>query len=258
MTAFRSYLYAAYMVATTVLLAAVLWPTLLMRQRDALFAIRLWARTMLGGLKAICGLGWRTLGAERRPTGAALIASNHQSQWETIALCIAVPRPAFVLKSELMRVPIIGWWAARAGMIPIERDGGAASLRGLISVAKRRLAEGRQIIIFPEGTRTAPGQTTDYKPGAAALYSLLKIACTPVAHDSGRYWRHPGFRREPGDIRLSFLPEIAPGLRRPAFEDALRHAIRQESANLSPAAAGPVGAHAAEAPLSAPTPPQAP
>ena len=159
------------------------------------------------------------------PQGGALIAANHQSQWETIALYAMAPKPVMVFKKELTRIPVYGWWAARAGNIPVDRKGGAKALRAMTRAARARADAGEQIIIFPEGTRKKPGDPIALQPGVAGIYAAMNAPCTPVAHDSGRFWRFPGGEKIPGVITLRFLPAIAPGLDRKEFLRTLAASI---------------------------------
>ncbi|MEL7029594.1 MAG: lysophospholipid acyltransferase family protein, partial [Pseudomonadota bacterium] len=234
MQALRSYAFAVYITLATIVLAVVFLPTLLMGRRAAMYAIKVWARAFLDGLRRFCGLSYRVLDQENIPKSGAIVASKHQTQWETIALTLLLPDPVYIMKRELLWVPIVGWWAARGGMISIDRKGGAKALRRMTETAKRRIAEGGQIIIFPEGTRTPPGEQAPYKPGVAALYTQIGAPCAPVAHNSGCYWLHPGFRRVPGVIDIAFMPAIPPGAARRQFEAELRDRIETKALSLLP------------------------
>jgi len=232
MTALRSWAYALFMGVATVLMAIVFLPTLVLPRAAAEWACRLWARVMLGGLRAICGLRHEVIGAENRPTGGAIVAAKHQSAWETIALLADLPRPVVILKKELLAIPIYGWWARKCGHIPIDRSAGASALRRMTAAAARAIADGRQIVVFPEGTRVAPGETRPLQPGVAGLYQRTGATVTPAAHNSGVFWRHPGLRRDAGVIYLSYLEGIAPGLDRATFLSQLKRTLDDESARL--------------------------
>ena len=229
---FRSGAYAAFMVAVTLVMAIIFLPTLVLPRRYAEGASKVWARTMLWGLKTFCGLRHEVVGAENRPTGGAIVAAKHQSAWETIALIADLPRPVAILKKELLAIPIYGWWARKCGHIAVDRAAGAKALRQMTADAQAAIADGRQIIIFPEGTRVPPGETRPLQPGVAGVYQRTGATVIPAAHDSGAYWRHPGLRRAPGVIRLSYLSPIAKGLERKTFLSTLKRSIDEESARL--------------------------
>jgi 1-acyl-sn-glycerol-3-phosphate acyltransferase len=166
------------------------------------------------------------------PTGPALIASKHQSMWDTIIFTAILNDPAMVLKAELLWIPYYGWYSKKAKMIAIDRGAGASAIRRLSAQGKAALAANRQIVIFPEGTRSAPGTKLDYKPGVAALYRQLGVPCIPAAVNSGLYWPRRRFLRKPGTIVLEFLEPIAPGLDRQTFMAELETRIETATARL--------------------------
>jgi 1-acyl-sn-glycerol-3-phosphate acyltransferase len=242
MTALRSLLFALYFGGVSATMTIGLSPLLFFGPRRAIvWAMRCWASLVLGGLKFITGIRMEVRGAEHIPQGGALIASKHLSMWETMVFHLLLADPAMVMKSELRKVPLYGRYAERAQMIIVDREAGAKALRLLLAEAKARLAEGRQIVIFPEGTRVNPGAPPDYKAGVAALYGHLGVPCTPVALNSGLYWPRRGLTRRPGTIRIEFLPPIAPGLSRPAFMAALEAAIESATARLLNSCKEPCG-----------------
>jgi len=149
-----------------------------------------------------------------------------------MALYVALDAPATVLKRELLRIPFYGWFLWKATAIPIDRGAGAGALRKMAAAARPVLADGRPILIFPEGTRKKPGAAPDYKPGVAGLYGILDVPCVPVALNSGVYWT--GFLKRPGTIVLEFLEPIAPGLKREAFMGLLEQRIESPTAALLP------------------------
>jgi 1-acyl-sn-glycerol-3-phosphate acyltransferase len=151
---------------------------------------------------------------------------------DTVAPFDFLPEPAYVLKQELMRLPFYGWFAARAGMIPVDREAHSKALKQLVADSIRRLAEGRQIIIFPEGTRKLPGETGDYKPGVAALYRELAIPCIPMATNSGLFWPAHGLDWKPGAAVFELLEPIPPGLKRAEFMRQLEERIEVATARL--------------------------
>ncbi len=185
----------------------------------------LWARSVLVLLRYVCGIRARVRNPERLPTGPALVAANHQSMWETLFLCARLPNPYFVVKAELLRIPIFGFWLKRAGMIAIDRNQGPRALKRLITAARERLSDNGQIVIFPEGTRMPVGETTRFKPGIAGAYSGTNVPCIPIGHDSGRYWFHPGWQKRRGTVDIRVGTVLPAGMDRRAFLHALEQAI---------------------------------
>jgi 1-acyl-sn-glycerol-3-phosphate acyltransferase len=181
---------------------------------------------MLAGLRVLCGVDYRVAGAANIPRGAAIVAANHQSMWETIALLALLDRPAMVLKKELLGIPIYGWWAARTG-VPVDRKAGAKAMRLLRRQTQRHIARGDQIVVFPEGTRRRPGDPGPLLPGVAGMYLAANAPIVPVVHNSGEFWRHPGIERRPGMIAIRFLPPIPSGLDRRAMMNALAQGLRE-------------------------------
>jgi 1-acyl-sn-glycerol-3-phosphate acyltransferase len=171
-------------------------------------------------------------GLEKIPPGACLVASKHQAMLETLAPFLMFPEPAFVLKKELLSAPVLGWYAQRMRMIPIDREANAKALKDLMRAARVSRDEGRQIIIFPEGTRQAPGVKGEYKPGVAALYRDLGIPCVPMALDTGRVWSARGLMRRPGTCTIEVLDPIAPGLSRDEFMRTLEERVEAASTAL--------------------------
>jgi 1-acyl-sn-glycerol-3-phosphate acyltransferase len=201
-------------VAVTALLGVVGLPMLLAPRRRVMGFGRFWARCVLALLKAIVGLDGEVRGTEHLPRGPSIIAMKHQSAWDTLILPVVLGDPAVVLKRELLLVPFYGWYAARAGSIAIDRRGGAHALRRMVTAARRAASAGRPVVIFPEGTRTAPGHRLAYQPGVAALYQALQLPVVPAAVNSGLYWGRRSFVKRPGRVILAFLEPIAPGLPR--------------------------------------------
>lgn len=217
MIAVRSLLFVAWLYLSMALFAVGLSPALLMPHRYAMGVIRGWSRFVLFGLRWIAGVKVEFRGLEHRPTGAALIAGKHQGMLDVIAPFAVLPDNCFVMKKELMPLPFFGWFAWKTKMIPVDRSAGARALKDMVRHARERLAENRQILIFPEGTRQPVGAPPDYKPGIAALYRDLEVACVPMATNSGRHWPAHGFRRHPGTVVFEFLPAIPAGLKRAEF-----------------------------------------
>jgi len=228
----RSLAFAVWVYLALTVVGLVFLPTLLGPSRLVMVPARLWASLISWGLKVIVGVRIEIRGLEHRPVGAALIAAKHQGMLDIVTPYHMVRQPCFVLKQELIRLPLFGWYCARLGMIPVDRSAGSKALRSLVHGARQRIAEGRQVIIFPEGTRQAIGAAPDYKPGVAALYREMDMPVTPVATNSGECWPPKGFIRYPGLVVFEFLPPIPSGLKRASFMAALESSIEQASAAL--------------------------
>lgn len=248
MTLLRS---LAYMVWFWVVSAAmtIAWlPSLLGPRRRIVTGVEIWVRLLLWGARGICGLRHEVRGREHLPEGPAIFAGKHLSMWETMAVFLVLKDPAIILKRELLWVPLYGWYALKLRMISIDRAAAASALRAMVAQAKARIAEGRPIVIFPEGTRVAPGTRGDYKPGVAALYRQLDVPCVPFAHNSGVYWARKGPIRRPGTIVLEFLPPIPPGLSREAFMRTLETQIETAALRLAADAGADTATRAGTAP----------
>jgi 1-acyl-sn-glycerol-3-phosphate acyltransferase len=187
--------------------------------------VRLWTLTMKIGLLWIVGLDFEARGLENRPKGAALYVSKHQSAWDTFAFYLLLDDPNYTMKTELRRIPLWGWYADKCGAVFIDRAGGAGALKRLVRDVQDRLARGRQVIIFPEGTRTAPGARRPYLPGVAAIYSTTTAPVVPVAVNSGLFWGRRSFAKQPGRVTVEFLPAMPQGLARDAFMAELERRI---------------------------------
>jgi 1-acyl-sn-glycerol-3-phosphate acyltransferase len=199
---------------STALIGLAGLPVLLLPRPMVMRFGRFWARFVLALAKALIGLDGEIRGIEHLPHGACIIAMKHQSAWDTLILPVVLGDPAVVIKRELLWLPFYGWYASRAGSIAIDRGGGGGALRRMLAAARAAAAQGRPIVIFPEGTRTAPGQRPAYQPGVAALYQALGVPIVPAAVNSGLYWGRRSFVKRPGRIVLSFLEPIPPGLPR--------------------------------------------
>lgn len=210
----RSALFLIWFTAVSLVLNVVCLPLLIAPRQATVWAANKWARLILFGLKHIAGLGMEVRGFG--PKGSVLIAAKHFSMWETIALLVLLRDPAIVVKRELLWIPFYGWYCVKQDMIPVDRASGARAIRHMHAAAKRAVDAGRPIVIFPEGTRKKPGAPPDYKPGVAALYSLLGLPCVPMTHNSGLFWSG-WFLRKPGTIVVEFLEPIASGWPRHAF-----------------------------------------
>jgi 1-acyl-sn-glycerol-3-phosphate acyltransferase len=217
MTVFRSILFNVFLFGslTIFLFGAVLLLPLPERVMER--AVTGWTYVARWGLKLIVGLDHEVRGQDNLPDGPAILASKHQSAWDTMAFLWLFPRPVYVVKKELLSIPLWGWCAARCGHIPVDRAGGAGTLKQMVRSSRAALEKGRHVVIFPEGTRVAPGEKRPFHPGIAALYAQAAVPVVPVALNSGIFWGRRSFHKRSGRIVLEFLPAIPPGLDRKAF-----------------------------------------
>ncbi len=187
----------------------------LMVPRDRLMKYAaLWSRVVLAGLP-VCGVRVVVSGRENLPAGGAmLVASMHQSAFDTLLWLQLVPDCKYVVKAELLRIPMFGVLAGRTGQIAVDRSGGAATMRGLLREGGAALQAGSQVVIFPEGTRVRPGEIVPLQPGIAALATRSGLGVVPVLTDSGRCWRRGAWGKRPGVIHVDILPALPPGLTR--------------------------------------------
>lgn len=229
----RSWIYTILFELWT-LASAVLYLPLLVTRAGALAAIRLWARGVEVLARIVVGITFRAEGREHLPQGPFIIAAQHQSSFETYRLFLEVQQPVFVLKKELTRIPFIGWYIQRAGLVPIDRGAGASAMRKMLRKAEEAKARGATIIIFPEGTRTAPGTSREYQPGVAGLYKHLNIPVVPMALNTGYLWGKTRVRKDPGELIFRYLPPLPPGMDRETMTKELRARIEAASAELAP------------------------
>jgi 1-acyl-sn-glycerol-3-phosphate acyltransferase len=228
----RSILFNVLFYVNLVILLLAALPTLAMPHWAALGMARVWARTTLWMLRVVCRIDVEWRGLDKIPRGGIIVAAKHQSTWETFALTTLFPDPTFVIKRELMWLPFFGWYAWRAGMIPVDRRAGKSALDAITAHAREALAQGRQIVIFPEGTRRSAGAPPNYKYGVTQLYAACDVPCVPVALNSGLFWPRRSFMRFPGTVRVEILDPIPPGQDRNAFFAQLQHDIEQATARL--------------------------
>jgi 1-acyl-sn-glycerol-3-phosphate acyltransferase len=223
MAALRSILFAVVFYSWTVLAAVLALPIGLLGTNALRGWCHAWLRFHRWCARHILGISSRVEGIP--PKGAALVAVKHQSMYETIEIALMLDVPAMVLKRELADLPFWGWAVRRYGVIPVDRSAGAKALRRMMRAGDEAIAEGRPIVIFPEGTRVAPGERPPLQPGFAGLYRALKLPVVPVAVDSGRLAPRHGFVKRPGIVTFRFGEAIPPGLGRSEVEAAVHAAI---------------------------------
>ena len=207
-------------------------PLLFAPRSWSMAALKLHARFELFLLRAIVGTKIEVRGRENIPEGPCLVASKHQSAWETFALIPIFRDPALLMKRELFWIPFHGWFSHKFEMIPVDRDKGPTALRRMLREARKRIDDGREIIIFPEGTRRPAGAPPDYKTGIALLYDALGVPCVPVALNSGLFWPRRSLLRRPGTIIVEILDPLPAGLPRGEFNDELERRIEAASNRL--------------------------
>lgn len=241
MTVLRSFLFAVAFYGWVVIVGAVYVPLLLLPRPACARLAWFWVRSSLFLARAIAGIRCEVRGRENLPPEPFVLASKHQSAWDTLIYADLFFDSVYVLKKELLWIPIFGWYLLRLRMIGIDRSGGAKALSALVRDVKDRLSRGRSVVIFPQGTRTPPGVERDYLPGISAIYRQAETTVVPVALNSGMFWPRRSFMKHPGTIVLEFLPPIEPGLDRRAFERALRERIEPATHRLEAEAARELG-----------------
>jgi 1-acyl-sn-glycerol-3-phosphate acyltransferase len=207
-------------------------PVLVMPRWGIIGAARAWGISSLWLLRVVVGTRVEFRGLERIPAGGVLVAAKHQSMWETFALLAIFPDPAVILKRELMWIPFFGWYAWKARSVAVDRRAGSQALSLMNARAREELAAGRQILIFPEGTRRAAGAPPAYKYGVAHLYQNLGVPCVPIALNSGLYWPRRRFIRRPGTVVVEILDPIPPGQPRDVFFAELQSRIEGATGRL--------------------------
>jgi len=228
----RSVLFNMAFYGWTLAMIVLCAPALVMKRGVSVRVMEIWAAGVNWLLRRLVGVAIEIRGRKYLPDAACIVASAHQSAWDTLIYHIVLSDPAMVLKRELMLIPIYGWFARKAGMIPVDRRGGAKALKAMLRAARAAARAGRPIVIFPQGSRIAPGITAPLLPGVAALYRDLKLPVVPVALNSGLFWPRRQFRRYPGRVVLEFLSPIPPGLGRAEFTAELAHRIDAANAQL--------------------------
>lgn len=222
----RSVLFLIILYVGTFILFFVFTPTLFFTRKASGCFPRFWATVMPKALRLVCGVKLNIEGLENLPKkNGYIIASKHQSAFETMVFHAIVPNVFYVLKKELMYLPIAGIYFLKTGCIPIDRKGGAKTMRQMLTGVKSRLREGMNLIIFPEGTRTQPGSKKPYTPGVAFLYEQCNVPVVPVALNTGYCWPKNKVKKYPGQLTVRFLPPIAPGAERRAFLNMLYEQI---------------------------------
>ncbi len=228
----RSIAFNVLFYLNTLVYLVVALPTFFMPYRAIIAVARSWGRANLVLLRVVAGIDIDVRGREKIPKGAIIVAAKHQSAWETFALLPEFDNPVFIVKRELQWIPIFGWLMVKGRMVPVDRSAGSQALLAMTERARVELADKRQLIIFPEGTRRPAGAEPRYKHGVAHLYAAEGVPCVPVALNSGLFWPRRSIRRFPGTVVLEILDPIAPGLDKEVFFERLRHDIETATARL--------------------------
>lgn len=229
----RSCLFNAAFYINTFLHVLICAMTFPLPRKYIMRCIRSWGTTCTWLFKVLVGGTVEIRGTEHIPEdGSFILASKHQSAWETFALIPLVKDPVFILKRELLYIPIFGWCALKANMIPINRGAKSAALKQMLKRAKEEMAHDRQIIIFPEGTRTSVDAEPHYKYGITHIYQILKVPVVPVALNSGLFWPRRTFMRYPGKVIIEVQPPIEAGMKGQAFFDQATDVIETASNRL--------------------------
>jgi 1-acyl-sn-glycerol-3-phosphate acyltransferase len=228
----RSVVFSIVLLIWSIPVGILFLPILLLPARYSLYWGGWWSGTALWLAKVICGIRWQVTGLENLPEGAVIFAAKHQSAWDTLFFPAFFLNATPIAKSELRFIPLYGWYAWRAGAIWIDRKTGGAALRKMIKGTRKALALGRPVFVFPQGTRTLPGEVQPYQSGVTALYAATDAPVVPVALNSGQCWGRRAFVKRAGLITVELLPPLAPDLSRPDFLRALEEAIEPAAKRL--------------------------
>jgi len=228
----RSLLFNALFYLNTALWLTIALPTFFLPYRGIIAVAKTWGRCNLVLLRLVAGIDYEIRGREKMPRGPIIAAAKHQSAWETFALLWLFDDPTFIIKRELQWIPIFGWLTIKGRMVPVDRGAGSKAMSMMTERARIELARGRQLVIFPEGTRRAAGAEPRYKYGVAQLYAAEGVPCVPIALNSGLFWPRRSILRYPGTILVEVLDPIPPGLDKDVFFARLQDDIETATARL--------------------------
>ncbi len=231
----RSLLFNFCYITWTLLIGILFLPAVFLPQHIIILIVgKIWAQGLRFFLKLFCNLELDLQGAGNIPKVPTIFASKHQSALETFMFHILIHKPVFVLKQELLNIPVFGFYLKKMGMIAIDRNGGIKSLKLLLQQVQTKIKQGHNIVIFPEGTRTQPDENVEYNPGIIALYNLKVAPVVPIALNTGCFWPKNSFRKKSGKFTIKFLPSIADILNKREFMEELKQQIESESSALTP------------------------
>lgn len=228
----RSIIFNILFYLNTLILLIVALPTFFLPYRAIIWVAKTWGRINLVLLRVVAGVNIEVRGREKIPKGPILVAAKHQSAWETFALVPLFDNPVFIVKRELQWIPVFGWLMIKGRMVPVDRSAGSQALAEMAERARIELADNRQLIIFPEGTRRAAGAEPRYKFGVAHLYAAEGVPCVPIALNSGLFWPRRSIRRIPGTVVIEILDPIPPGLEKDVFFKRVQSDIETATARL--------------------------
>lgn len=229
----RSFIFTAVFYCLTLIMSILFIPTFLLPRKCALLFPICWTWLTPRLLRLICGVKINIKGLENLPKkNGYILACKHQSALETLVFHAIIPNTFYVLKRELVFIPIAGLYAPKTGCVPINRKGGGTAMRKMLTAVQKNLAKGMNLIIFPEGTRTKPGEQKPYSPGVALLYEQCKAPVVPVALNTGYCWPKNQMRKIAGTVTIEFLPPMPAGLHRRAFLSELQDRIEEATAKL--------------------------
>ncbi len=223
----RSWIFTLLFIVWTGFLCTALLPLTWIGQKQASLAGRIWAWGIVWMLKLICGITHKVEGIENLPDGPCVIASKHQSAWDTMIFFYLMKHPVFVMKKELLKIPLFGNFMFKMGMIPVDRAGGAGALKQMLREVKLRFKNGMSLVVFPEGTRTNVGEISKYHPGIASIYQdpEIDVLFVPVSLNSGLCWSKNSIIKKPGVITIKFLKPFKKGMDRKEFMKELQNNI---------------------------------
>ena len=225
----RSIFFYLFLYFWTILLGIISLPYLLLPRKYTLELANIWINGILILLRIICRINYEIKGEENIPKKGVIVASKHQSAFETLLLFKFINKSIFIHKKELFFIPIFGLYLKKSNMVSINRKEGPKAMRKMIKDVKENINKGFSIIIFPEGTRTPVGERKPYKYGITALYKGLNVPCLPVAINAGYFWSRRRFLRYPGKMVIEFLKPIPPGLEQEKFSKLLYDTIEDQS-----------------------------
>jgi len=235
MARFRSILYLLLAILITAPFGLFVTLSVVFPMKFRFWLIAVWRSAFLAMCKVVLGLDYQVIGRENIPATPAVILSKHQSAWETVSLQAIFPPLVFVLKKSLLMIPFLGWAFAAVKMISIDRSAGKDALDQVVTQGRERLKQGFYVIIFPEGTRVAPGQTKRYKPGGAYLATHVGCQVVPVAHDAGELWPRQAFLKKAGTVTVSIGPPFdATGMSEAEVNKKAEAWIEAEMRRISP------------------------
>jgi 1-acyl-sn-glycerol-3-phosphate acyltransferase len=222
MIAIRSVLFNTLFYISLIIQMIIFTPVyFLLPRKKAFFVPKFWARSNLWLMKVVCGTTFEIEGLENLPQGSFIFAPKHQSFWDTFAFLPNLDDPIYILKRELLWIPVFGWYVAKQRMVPVDRSARGRAMAGVMQLTRERMKSGRQLIIYPEGTRRPPGAEPVYKFGIARLYRDLDLPVVPVVQHAGLFWPRRKFMRYPGHFKVRILPPIEKGMEPDAFFERL-------------------------------------